>query len=81
MPNQENGNVRQLRIRIPMSLYRQLEKDAEKHCEETSTRARHILADALMDVDVSSAEEREIIKKMVADNWDKIKGKSAKKER
>lgn len=73
MANQESGNVKQMKVRLPMSLYRQLEKDAEEHHEETSTRARHILADALMDIDVSTPEERAIIKKMVEANWAKIR--------
>lgn len=72
MPNQENGNIKQMKLRLPMSLFRQLEIDAAKHCEEPSTRARHILVDALMSIDVSSKEEKENIRLMVEANWAKI---------
>ena len=73
MSNQENGNIKQMKLRLPMSLFRQLQIDAKKHNEEPSTRARHILCDSLMSIDVSTPEERAIIKKMVEDNWAKIR--------
>lgn len=72
MANQESGNVKQMKLRLPMSLFRQLEIDAGNHNEEPSTRARHILVDALMGIDVSTPAEREIIKRMVEENWAKI---------
>lgn len=70
--NQENGNIKQMKLRLPMSLYRQLQIDAENHSEEPSTRARHILVDQLMGIDISSAKEKAIIKQMVEENWAKI---------
>ena len=73
MANQESGRIKQMKIRMPMELFRQLEIDAEQHHEECSTRARHILGDSLMHIDVSTPEEKEIIKKMVEANWAKIK--------
>lgn len=72
MANQENGKIKQLKLRIPMEMFRQLEIDAEKHDDKPATRARHILGDALMSIDVSTPEERERIKRMVAENWEKI---------
>ena len=72
MANQESGKIKQMKLRLPMSLFRQLEIDAKNHGEEPSTRARHILIDQLMHIDVSSPEEQAIIKKMVEDNWAKI---------
>jgi hypothetical protein len=72
MANQENGNIKQMKLRIPMSLFRQLEIDAANHNEEPSTRARHILIDQLMHIDVSTPEEKAIIKQMVDANWAKI---------
>lgn len=72
MASQENGNIKQMKIRMPMSLFRQLEIDAANHREEASTRARHILIDALMGIDVSTPEEKEIIRRMVEENWAKI---------
>ena len=72
MANQENGNIKHMKLRVPMSLFRQLQIDANNHNEEPSTRARHILVDALMGVDVSSPEEKEIIRRMVEENWAKI---------
>ena len=81
MANQENGKIKQMKIRVPMSLFRQLEIDAENHGEDPSTRARHILIDQLMDIDVSTPEEQAIIKQMIEDNWAKInafKNKKAK---
>ena len=72
MANQENGKIKQLKLRIPMEMFRQLEIDAEKHGDKPATRARHILGDALMSIDVSTPEERERIKRMVAETWEKI---------
>ena len=72
MANQENGKIKQLKLRIPMEMFRQLEIDAEKHGDKPATRAGHILGDALMSIDVSTPEERERIKRMVAENWEKI---------
>lgn len=72
MANQENGKIKQLKLRIPMEMFRQLEIDAEKHGDKPATRARYILGDALMSIDVSTPEERERIKRMVAENWEKI---------
>ena len=73
MANQENGNIKQMKIRLPMKLFRQLEIDAKQHSEEPSTRARHILGDALMAIDVETPEERKIIKAMIEANWAKIR--------
>ena len=72
MANQENGKIKQLKLRIPMEMYRQLEIDAQKHDEKPATRARHILGDALMSIDVSTPEERERVRQMIEENWTKI---------
>lgn len=72
MANQESGKIKQMKLRIPMTLFRQLEIDAQNHGEEPSTRARHILMDQLMGIDVSSPEEQAIIKQMIEDNWARI---------
>lgn len=72
--NQENGSIKQMKLRLPMELYYQLEIDAKHHREPTSTRARHILIDQLMHVDISSSTAKAEIKKMVEANWKKIKG-------
>lgn len=75
MANQESGNVKQMKLRLPMSLFRQLQIDAAKHNHEPSTHARHLLVDALMDIDVSSPEEQAKIAEMVRENWAKINKK------
>ena len=72
MANQESGKIKQLKLRLPMEMYRQLEIDASNHGEKPATHARHILGDALMSIDVSTPEEREKIKKMIEANWAKI---------
>ena len=72
MANQENGEVTQLKLRIPMELFVQLEKDAAAHNEPPATRARHILGDQLMDVPLTPAD-KEHIKELVAANWAKIR--------
>lgn len=72
MSCQENGNVKQLKLRIPMAMYRQLEIYAESKNEKPATSARHILGDCLMDIDVSSDEEKSRIAQMVNENWAKI---------
>ena len=72
MANQENGKIKQLKLRIPMEMYRQLEIDAQMRSEKPATRARHILGDALMSIDVSTPEERERIRQMIEENWAKI---------
>lgn len=72
MANQESGKIKQLKLRLPMEMFRQLEIDAKKHSDKPATRARHILGDALMAIDVSTPEEQERIKRMIAENWAKI---------
>ena len=66
--NQENGNVKQLKLRIPMELFVALEQDAGAHNTKPATHARHILADALMSVDPDPKR----VAKLVAANWAKI---------
>lgn len=73
MSNQENGHIKQLKLRIPMEMYQQLIKDADFHKEPPATRARHILGDALMDIELTP-EDLEKIKAMVDANWAKIRG-------
>lgn len=72
MANQENGEVKQLKIRIPMELFVQLEIDAAKHNEPPATRARHILGDQLMNVPLTS-KDKDHLKQLIAENWAKIK--------
>lgn len=72
MANQESGKIKQLKLRLPMEMYRQLEIDAENHGDKPATRARHILGDALMSIDVSTPEEQARIKRMITENWEKI---------
>lgn len=72
MANQENGEVKQLKLRIPMELFVQLEKDAAAHNEPPATRARHILGDQLMNVPLTAADKKHI-KDLVDANWAKIR--------
>lgn len=72
--NQENGSIKQMKLRIPMELFYQLSVDAKYHREPPSTRARHILIDALMHVDISSASSKQEIKRLTDLNWKKLKG-------
>lgn len=72
MANQESGKIKQLKLRLPMEVFRQLEIDAERHNDKPATRARHILGDALMTIDVSTPEEQMRIKRMIDANWEKI---------
>lgn len=80
MANQESGNVKQLKLRIPMAMYRQLEIYSDAKGQPPATSARHILGDALMDIDVSTPEEKARIAQMVKDNWDKINNAKLAKE-
>ena len=73
MSHQENGRIKHLRLRMPMELYWQLKKDAERHNEPPATRARHILCDALMDVALTKRDYA-AIERAVNDNWQKIRG-------
>jgi len=73
MSHQENGRIKHFRLRMPMELYWQLKKDAEKHNEPLGARARHILCDALMDVDLTQ-EDFDNIKLAIEENWRKIRG-------
>ena len=72
MSNQENGEVKQMKLRIPMQLFVQLEKDAQVHNESPSTRARHILMDQLMNIPMTDAD-KERLKQLIAENWAKIR--------
>lgn len=75
MSNQENGEVKQMKLRIPMQLYVQLEKDAAIHNETPSARARHILVDQLMRIPLTAADKKHL-DQLIAENWAKIrKGK------
>lgn len=73
MSHQENGRIKHLRLRMPMELYWQLRKDAEDHNEPPATRARHILCDALMDVQLTEKDYKSI-ERAIKDNWRKIRG-------
>ena len=73
MSHQENGRTKQLRLRMPMELYWQLKKDAERHNEPPTTRARHVLCDALMDVRLTKKDYADIERAIEA-NWRKIRG-------
>ena len=72
MSNQENGEVKQMKLRIPMQLYVQLEKDAKNHNEAPSARARHILMDQLMNIPLTAADNAHL-KELIAANWAKIR--------
>ena len=72
MSHQENGRIKHLRLRMPMELYWQLRKDAELHNEPPATRARHILCDALMDIDLTQQDYKGIERAIKA-NWRKIR--------
>ena len=73
MSNQENGRIKHLMLRVPMELYWQLRKDAEYHRLPPATRARHILYDALMDVELTEKDYADIAK-AIEENWRKIRG-------
>ena len=73
MSHQENGRVRHFKLRMPMELYWQLRKDAEAHNVPPATRARHILCDALMDVNLTPADYKNI-ELAIKENWRKIRG-------
>ena len=72
MSSQENGEVKQMKLRIPMQLFVQLEKDAQAHNESPSTRARHILMDQLMNIPMTDADKARL-KQLIAENWAKIR--------
>ena len=73
MSHQENGRIKHFRLRMPMELYWQLVKDADAHNEPPATRARHILCDALMDVQLTSGDYKNI-ERAIKENWRKIRG-------
>ena len=73
MSHQENGRIKQLRLRMPMELYWQLIKDAEAHNLPPATWARHILCDALMDVQLTQQDYQKI-EQAIKENWRKIRG-------
>ncbi len=70
--NQESGRIKQLKLRVPMELFQQLVKDAAFHREPPATRARHILADALIDVELTEEDKKEVAR-LIAENWAKIR--------
>ncbi len=72
--NQESGSIKQMKLRLPMELFYQLTIDAKYHREPPSTRARHILIDQLMHIDISSASAKKEIKKLTDENWKKLNG-------
>lgn len=72
MASQENGRIKQLKLRVPMELFVQLEKDAALHNEPPATRARHILVDQLMNIPLTAADKKRV-KELVEENWAKIR--------
>lgn len=79
MASQESGKIKQLKLRLPMAVYRQLEIYAERKDEKPATSARHILGDSLMDIDVDTPEERARIKAMIEKNWAVINNRKGAK--
>jgi len=75
MANQENGEVKQLKLRIPMELYVQLEIDAAAHNEPPATRARHILGDQLMNIPLTKADKKHL-DELINANWARIRKES-----
>jgi len=71
MANQENGGIKQLKLRIPMEVYVQLEKDSAEHREAPATRARHILVDQLMHIELTEADKARV-DFLIEENWKKI---------
>lgn len=72
MSEQESGEVKQLKLRIPMAVFVQLEKSAAYHNEKPATRARHILVDQLMDITLDE-KDREHLRQLIEQNWAKIR--------
>ena len=77
MAEQENGEVKQLKLRIPMQVFVQLEKSAATHNEKPATRARHILVDELMDIALDE-NDKEHLRQLIEENWAKIRKEGAK---
>lgn len=76
MSNQESGKIKQMKLRIPMQMYAQLEVYAASKGEKPATTARHILGDALIGIPVNPNRLKELIEK----NWQIInKSKRAPK--
>jgi len=73
MSNQENGRIKHLRLRVPMELFWQLKKDAEARNLPPATWARHILCDALMEVQLTQQDYQKI-EQAIKENWRKIRG-------
>lgn len=77
MAHQEGADIKVFTIKMPWELFYQIKKDAKAHKEDNSTRARHILADALMDVKLTKEEYAQIdreIERQAARIREKISG-------
>ena len=75
MPNQESGEIKQLKLRIPMELYVMLEQDAEYHRTKPSTHARHLLVDGLMNVQLTPKNKMRL-QNLIKENWARIRKES-----
>ena len=78
MAEQENGRVKKFKVRRPMEVYVQICKDAKAHNTKPATHARHLLCDAMMDVDLDEADF-ETVRKLVEKNWVTIRNRESKK--
>lgn len=72
--DQESGKIKQLKLRIPMAAFVQLEQDAAEHNEKPATRARHILCDAVM----YQVPDPVRVKELIAKNWEIINNSKRK---
>ncbi len=62
--HQTSPKIKQLALKMPQELFRQLEKEAEAHKMNVSEYIRHILNEEMMNVELTE-EDYEIIAKRI----------------
>ena len=79
MPNQENGNIRHITVRLDMTMVRKLQLASDCMKCSMSDAIRIAIRNFLSHINVNTPIEKKIIKRMVDDNWKKIRARENRK--
>lgn len=79
MPNQENGNIKHITVRLDMTMIRKLQLSSDCMQCSMSDVIRIAIRNFLSHINVNTPIEKKIIKRMVDDNWKKIRARENRK--
>ena len=79
MPNQENGKIRHITVRLDMTMVRKLQLASDCMKCSMSDAIRIAIRNFVSHINVNTPRERKIIKGMINDNWLKIRARENRK--